>query len=360
MPRLSAPLLVVGAFAVLSLGTVAGAVLVPTAAPQSIASTVRPTSVQATEITTTDEQTATLRVTARPAQKLSSRAAGTITADDCQPGGTVASGSSGPTVNDAVLVHLATSQPLWRDLSVGDTGADVRSLQAELSRLGQPVEVDGRFGAGTLRAVSRMAETAGASDARSWSTLPFARFIWLPAASVVIASCDTGMGQEVAAQGPVATLPQGVSDAVLTPLPDDVMAGDRVVVADGLTIPVDAAGRITSAADLERLAASQAYLRYRGSSSDSGPNGSEAAGPDGSASKPGMSVQYRLAQPTTVFSVPAAAVYATTGSTGCVVDEGHARAVTIVGSQLGETFVVPRDGSRIGSISLDTRKAPRC
>lgn len=357
MPRFSLPLALVSGAMILSLGVIAGALLLPAEAPPSIAATARPSSVDATEMRTTDARTATLRVSASSAQKILSRARGTITASDCVAGVAVSSGSGGPAVNDPHLIHLASSQPLWRDLIVGDTGPDVRSLQTELSRLEYRTEVDGRFGAGTLKALKRMGEAAGAADARGWTGFPSTRFIWLPAASVTIASCDAHVGQEISDHEPLATLPRGVSEATVSPLPADTISGDRVIVAGDLTIPVDATGAVALPEDLDRLAASQAYRTY---ASESGPSTVAPTGQGEPGAKTGLSIQYRLAEPTTVFAVPAAAVYLASGSAGCLVEHGRPRAITIAGSQLGETFVIPRDGKKITSVSISVSKPPRC
>lgn len=349
------PVAVAAACVVLSLGILAGVALTRPQAPESIAPSGHPTSVMAREVRTADEHGVTVKVTTGSSAKLVSRTAGTVTRSDCVPGETVSSGAGGVAINDATIISLATSQPLWRDLATGDTGADVRSLQAELSRLGYVLEVDGRFGASTLKAVTELARSAGAGDARSWQSFRSSRFVWLPAPSVTIASCDAQVGTELTAQGVLATLPPRITAAVVRPLPTDAMPGRRIIVAGDLSIPVDATGSVASPDDLDRLAASPAYRDH--ASADPSPAGEADTGSTTSGTRDGLSVRYRLADPLTVFAVPAAAVSSTGEGVGCVLDQGRPRPVTILGSQLGETFVTPLEHGKLTSISVQAPKA---
>lgn len=66
-------------------------------------------------------------------------------------------------VNDRPRFALSGAFPFYRDLMEGDTGSDVRQLQAALSRAGYSVSPDGRFGTQTTRAVTELYKQAGYS-----------------------------------------------------------------------------------------------------------------------------------------------------------------------------------------------------
>lgn len=66
-------------------------------------------------------------------------------------------------VNDAPVFALSSPFPFYRDLGVGDTGADVRALQENLHALGLLGVPDGSFGPATAKAVAALFRSAGAS-----------------------------------------------------------------------------------------------------------------------------------------------------------------------------------------------------
>lgn len=75
---------------------------------------------------------------------------------------------------------------------------------------------------------------------------------------------------------------------------------------------------------------------------------------------PTVSVQFQLASPLSVYSVPAASLYGTDGGASCVLADRKPRAVRIVGSQLGQSLVIPEGDAALVRVSLETRKAPPC
>lgn len=356
--RRSLPAALVCLVAVLAVGVLVGVFVIQPQVPESVSSAGEVVSVPVSEVQTVDEQPATLVVNSAAAQTLAVRMSGAVTSTSCRAGESVASGASALSVNDAMLIYLATSRPLWRDLAIGDTGPDVRSLQEALADLGEPLLPDGRFGSVTLRAVADVAKRGGATDASSWSVLPFSRLIWLPAPTVQTVTCDRGLGDQLSEGDPVATLPRGISDARVTPVPPNVMPGEREAVVGDLAFPLDEAGAIPGMEDLARLAQSSAYRERADGAAPAGQAGASAL-PDNSDGV-AVSVLYRLANPVTVFSVPAAAVYDTDGASACVLADGRPIAVTIAGSQLGQTLIVPGASVKLRNVGLNTRDAPAC
>jgi peptidoglycan hydrolase-like protein with peptidoglycan-binding domain len=201
---------------------------------------------------------------------------------------------------------------------MGDTGADVRSLQEELNRLGYNVGVDGSMGRRTLSAGVQSLAAAGIE----WrgTTFPASRTVWMPAQQVHIRACDSTLGARVAGGDPIATLSSGHQTISVDNLPDDLVEGPRVVTIGTGAVPVDAAGKSGPIpVDLDARA-------------------QDSTDVDASAPKP-IAATLSLAEPTRVSSVPPSAIVALSGSHGCVESNGEMLHVQVVGSQLGQTFV---------------------
>ncbi|GAA2049663.1 hypothetical protein GCM10009820_05380 [Leifsonia soli] len=359
MIRISGPVGGLLAFLLLAAGALAGAFVLPLSPPQGIVATANVSSASAKQLDITDDQAATLAITAGPERKLVVNVSGTLTATSCTAGGRAESGQSGLAVNDVPIIYLSTPTPLWRDLMAGDHGPDVQSLQDELRRLGHGVRADGRFGPDTLRSVIALAKNAGVADVRTWTSFPVSRFAWLPAPTVETMTCSLQVGDQVVAGDAVAVLPPGIESARLSPEPRDVVPGERVVVVGDLVLPVDDSGNVASPDDLARLAASPAYAAYAaGATAPQASQGGSDLQRNGAAG--GVPVTFRLARGLSVYSVPAAAVYAARGRSACVVADGKPAAVTIASSQFGQTLIQPEASQSIAEVSLKTSQAPPC
>ncbi|WP_431279116.1 hypothetical protein [Leifsonia poae] len=164
-------------------------------------------------------------------------------------------------MNDEPIIYLASAQPLWRDLAIGDKGQDVKSLQTELGRLGIAVAENGVSERSTLAATNELARRNGSRTARQ--SLEVGQYTWLPAPSVSAQSCELGVGDQVTAGATLSKLPQGISAARIEPSPINVMPGARVVAIDDQAIPVDATGAVTDPRELDKIALSTAYRNAR-------------------------------------------------------------------------------------------------
>ncbi|UAJ78691.1 peptidoglycan-binding protein [Leifsonia sp. ZF2019] len=274
----------------------------------------------------TDPRTVSLAFTSHPESPLVSEASGRLTASSCSPGTTVESGLPFASMNGEPLIALATSAPLWRDLAAGDRGDDVRSLQAELTRLGFPVTNDGAVGTQTLAAVAKLFARAG-DDALPATTISTARFVWLPTPATTILACDAHVGESLGVGGTLATAVGGLASVSIVPLPRDLVDGARTLTVDEVTVPVDRAGDVTATEALSALAGTPSYASATASSRETG-SASEA-----------ISGQLALEAPVEIATVPPTAVHSVRGNSGCLSSRGTGYPVTIVGSQLGQTFV---------------------
>lgn len=76
-------------------------------------------------------------------------------------GSSVAIGTMVATVDGQPVFALQSPFPFYRDLGVGDTGLDVRSLQQNLVEMGLLSSADGNFGSQTAAAVTSLFDKAG-------------------------------------------------------------------------------------------------------------------------------------------------------------------------------------------------------
>ncbi len=293
--------------------------LVPLPLPKSLQNAPAPQEISISSHAFDDERPVEITVSRSSSSPVTAPSSGLLTSYSCTVGAQVVSGSSFFALDGAPVLALATDVPLWRDLAIGDTGADVRSLQAELNRLGYNVKIDGSVGQVTLRAGSQSLAAVGIE----WRgpTFPASRTVWMPARQVSVRTCNSTLGARVVGGDPIAAFGSGHQTITVDNLPNDLVQGPRVVTIGTNAIPVDAAGKSGPI---------PVHL-------DARDQDSTATG-DASVPKP-IAATLSLAEPTQVSSVPPSAIVALNGSNGCVESKGELLHVQVVGSQLGQTFV---------------------
>lgn len=309
------------------------------ARPTALASGTNPTTFPLTTEDFVDQRTVDVTVNTTDGIKLVAPAAGRVTAWACAVGSTVSSGSTLMSLDDQPVLALATSMPLWRELQPGDRGADVTSLQSELARLGKAVTVDGRLGTETLTALTELFHAVG--DTSDLGSVPLARIQWLPAPAVTLGGCTAALGDRLEDGDEVATLPGGVLQLTIDTYPDDLYPGDRVVVIDDIDVPVDPEGHVSS----EGIALIDGIALTR---------------PTDGNGPATFSAPLRLTTAIAVAPVPPSSLYDLDGTKGCVTVAGEPHAVTVAGSQLGQTFVVFDTKTTPASVDVTPRGTPPC
>jgi peptidoglycan hydrolase-like protein with peptidoglycan-binding domain len=289
-----------------------------------------------------DGRTVQLTLETRAARQVSSPVSGILTKVACHPADKLISGQLVASVDGRPVIGLATSVPLWRDLEKGDTGDDVLGLQRELARLGYAVRADGILGTETIGAVARLIRPAETHGDPPLTNVPFTAFAWLPAAVNPAQSCPALTGGTIEAGGPLAVLPVTLTRAFIATRPRDLVPGARTLSVSGLDVEVTDELEVSDPASLDVLAASPGFT--------------SATSDEEQRSLPG---ELALSRALRVDVVPPAAVYEIHGQSGCVAADGRAVSVTVVGSELGETFVEPRNGQKISRVSLGTGR-PKC
>lgn len=276
--------------------------------------------------------------------------AGRVTSSECAPGNVLQSGSRLASIDGRPLLALATSSPLWRELREGDTGDDVTALQKELARLGYSMTSDGVVGPRTLTAFAQLMERAGDRSFDS-ENVDVARIVWLPSESVTIGSCDAQTGTRLEAGGALASVAARITQvSVIDPVPE-VLDVERTLTVDSVTVPL-VAGAVTDRSALDQLAATPTFaLRREGSVRHAENDGVGAASISGTVA---------FSKPLVVGVVPPSAVRLITGGAGCVATEEGPVPVTIVGSQLGQTFVLFGDDQKPASVLLSRPERSAC
>lgn len=317
-------------------------------APEQVTTTAEATTASVTSEPYADERPVTLDVTVGDAVAVELPVGGRVTALPCTAAATIDSGTSPVSIDGVPLLALAMSTPPWRDLAVGDRGADVTSLQAELTRLGHDVSGDGtRLGTATVTALRAVAEANGLSVSRS-GPLPMTSVIWLSAPSLTVAACDVAVGATVTPGSALAHSPTPLIAAKVAVMPTQLAQGDRVVTVDGIDLPVDESGAITDPGALTALAAAPSSVAA---------DAARAGGQDAGA----ITGRLRLAEPVTVAVLPPASIATDDGMTGCVqTPDGTSLPVSIVGSRLGQTYVTFPEAMAPEVVSLDAPGRASC
>ncbi|MGG7507473.1 peptidoglycan-binding domain-containing protein [Plantibacter sp. YIM 135249] len=237
----------------------------------------------------------------------------------------------------------------------GDKGEDVRALQVELVRLGYHVTADGTAGPVTLSSVADLFKTAGDTSASS-NSVPADRIVWIPASSTVVATCAAPLGNLISAGDTLATLSGGLTSVSIQQVPADLVPGDRVLRIESLEVPVNAEGVVADPAALAQIAASPS-LEHQTTKS-SGPAEPDADTND--LAKQAITGRFTLATPISVGVVPPTAVYSIEQDHGCVSSAGKPQQVVIVGSQLGQTYILPSDEASLKRVDLAPNSRNSC
>ena len=255
---------------------------------------------------------------------VTSTASGLITSTTCSAGAKIRSGDSIMMIDDAPVLALATTIPLWRDLALGSRGRDVAALNAELTRLGLTPDPGEQFGRATRAAVVELKTRAGAL--RPKGDLPTSATMWLPKRSMKIGSCAIARGDRFGG-GKVAATGGAVVGLKVRHTPDGVVAGDRLVDLGGSTIKVTD-GKITDQKAISAFLASPEYVAWKMSEAGEDP-----------------ALPWFLANPREIAVVPPGALGRIEAGKACLGTPTGAVAVDVLGSSMGQSFVATADGA---------------
>jgi hypothetical protein len=307
-------------------GVATGLLIIKVEPPGALAAGMDVTNVAATVQQFDDERPVVVTFWSKPDVPLIVRAMGVVTR--LPESSVINSGKATVWVDGKPIVALATKEPLYRTLGVGDKGSDVHGLNIELARLGYPAPDSGEFTVDTRDAWIEVQKAAHVAIP-SWS-LELDSVVWLPAASVSVDAWWISLGSSTPSDGVVASIPGSVLNAEVV-LTDngDPPTGPLVLSVLGVSITIDKLGTITESGFLTNVSDTP---RFEGIAQET----------DGSRQAPGT---IRMAEPIAVLGVPPAAVFGLLGSDGCVQVGDAGVPVRVVGSSLGVSLVQTRDGS---------------
>ncbi|OZG68897.1 peptidoglycan-binding domain 1 protein [Bifidobacterium eulemuris] len=305
------------------------ALWLPDRAPALLDSAKEITSVPVNTQQYSGQQQVTVVPTMSASYGLIGNASGTVTAN--WSGAGLNSGAAAYKVNDRVIIALNTASPLYRDLTVGDQGDDVRALNDELGRLGYASAsgtdlYDWRTRAGWQQLMSDSGNTSDGS-------LHLSDVLWIPQSSVRTESWSAGVGVVVNASDIVGEVPGGITS--LTIKNGQALDRSRVLtVFDQTTVLPAGETTVSDAAFCQQVALTEGFRTMTADMLSAG-----------------FDATLAFEEPVTVLRVPAGAVYGITGSTGCVVADGEETPVLIVGAELGVSLVRPSDDTDTSAIS---------
>lgn len=281
-----------------------------------------------------DQRTVQLTIVGGAPQTIVVARAGTITSTSCFQGALVTSGTSPLSVDGSPILVLNTSPPLWRDLDGGSAGEDVRGLQRELTRLGYTVDDDGRFGSATSQAVDRLWQSLGVRPGRT--TISLTDVAWIPNQSSAVLECLGVLGTSAA--GELFTVASRIEGVSITPMPDDLVLGERSMVVFGESFRVDGAGQIADSGELER------FVSIAGASAVLDAD-----------ETPLLTAVLELASPIQVVRLPPSAV-TFDGATACAWTPSGPLALEILGSTVGMSIVKLADPTPPEVVLIQSRQ----
>ncbi|QAV71187.1 hypothetical protein ESZ53_12495 [Salinibacterium sp. UTAS2018] len=287
-----------------------------------------------------DARTVDLTLTVQPSVGLVSQAEGLLTASSCSPGVVAVSGASTFSVDGEPLINLHTTQPLWRPLSEGMRGPDVKSFQDALSALGSNGDVDGILDGRTIQFFNALRRNHVENADYLWEVPP-SSVVWLSSGSNEITGCNSGVGASVSSGTVLADLPHLISSLRLSRLPSALPANPRVLVINDVTASVNDDGTV----DPESWSAIAATADFR----------AFAADPANSVFKGTV----RLVEPIQVASVPPSALFGIARETACVREGNVTVHGTIISADLGFTLV-RFDGAPPEEVELSPPPRTRC
>ncbi|MBW3077792.1 hypothetical protein [Bifidobacterium simiiventris] len=309
------------------LGAGTASIIVAPHTPRSLSAADPNASIAIERRTTDDARSITIDAEEIAMPPVTAPRSGMVTASSCEPGAVLSSGTSLVSIDGRGVLMLAAKQPFWRDLPVGARGEDAASLNDALTAIRAGTLSGDTITNDTIEAFKTVSANVGHPLPDDYTTIRTTDMAWLPADTVSVATCPAVLGQELQQGEPIAVLPAVAGSAKAESLPSGVASGKRVVLAGDERLNISDTGEIS---DLTSFSRSLPFL---------------SSGSQNGVRK--ISVQWALRTPVEVGVVPASAIGTTPGSDSqaCVVIDGRALPVRVVGSMLGRSYIQTMDGT---------------
>ena len=345
-------------------GVGGGFLLTRSRIPASLVSTTDSGTLRVAPAQFDDSRSVALAISLSTSSTVMSPISGTVTSLRCT--GTVNSGGTMMSVDAKPILALHTTTPPYRTLTSGMQGMDAKALNQALRQLGYQAPNSSWMTWDTITAYNALADTIGAqrlTKQTNWSIQPDS-FMWLPSASLSIASCATTVGQHVTAQQEVFTSGIVPVRATLSSGSSDIVSGDRLLTINGRDYAVSSGTKELNKAEI--LNAISSSVEYHASTLATGSTASKEAGGSGSMGNADGTIdvtyRWRLKKPITTITIPPSAIYDASSNKGCVTvgEEGKPAPVRIIASQLGKTMVTPDNGKVWSSVKVKPVSTKPC
>ncbi len=255
-----------------------------------------------------------VKVTPRAPEEVHGSVDGVVTAVKVSVGQTVATGTPMMTVSGVTVISYVADAPLYRPLTLGDTGADVVQMSAMLHQLGYlsaSAAASSTYGAPQAAAVKLLQKAAGATID---GTFTLALVAWVPSASTTVSEIRAVVGSSVA-DGATLVTTSAEGDAVAVTTADD-QAVTPTFSAGPLEFNAGTHHSTVKSLDMtgDEVTALTAELRAAADANEI----SSQTQDDGTVFN---GVIASLAEPRRVGVVPSTALYATPNGAFCVFEQ---------------------------------------
>lgn len=264
------------------------------------------------------------------------RAAGVVTSIAIDAGAEVSSGTVLYTVDLRPLVVAQGTVPMFRSMSLGITGADVRQLQEMLHAGGQyNGGIDGLFGEGTQRAVSAWQNTLGVP---ATGLVEVGDIIFAPSLPTRV-TLDTTVISRGATLSGGESIVEGLSATPTFQVP--VTEAQAAMMPSGTRVEVTSPGGETWAAIAEeQLRSAEGTISIRLSGADGASICGKSCGQVPPTGKTSLRSRIVVVDEVEGLVVPSAALVSLPGGKTAVLDEtGREIMVKVVASTQGESAI---------------------
>lgn len=342
-----------GLILALAVGACLGLTILRPPVPPSLTAAEQIVSAPVTEREYADSRSVTLSITPGNPTTVTAPKTGRITAISATPGGEISSGTTVLHIDGVPIHALATRIPLWRNLEKDMRGDDITALQSELGRLGYSVWESGTFDWDTRAALADLLDAHDQSG-RVPDSIEYDRILWIPAQKVVVENIPVHIGQTTEASTEILTLAGTGAHIQLTP-PEGAMSGQRIITLGNITTPVDTDGKVTDSNAINQILTSPQFqeAKNQGAADKSAEGGGNSS--NGAIS---LKADWALRTPTKVSVIPPAALFGINGNKGCVAESGQPIPVTIVTSEVGQTFVTSTHPLSMVDLETEGIKCP--
>lgn len=244
----------------------------------------------------------------------------------CAPGQSIVSGARVVDLDERALVALHTATPLWRDLSVGAKGADVRSLQEELVRLRHDVVPDGSYRRSTHRAMRTLLGETGIV-VKDTEAVSLSDLVWIPTPEGDGYDCEVSLGGQVLEGDVIVGLAGPLRSISLEQVPAARLDGPRVYDLGEAAVASDENGTVVDPGTLAEIESMPVVRLVR--EQEEGPT---------------ADLDWVLVDPVTATGVPPRSLTRLGDGRGCVSYDGQGFEVRVLASSLGTTLVTFAEG----------------